>query len=73
MKLWQKDITLDQQIEQFTIGKDQELDLQLASFDVLGSLAHIQMLEKIGETFSITIPEAFFIITFSTLISCNLL
>lgn len=47
MKLWQKDITLDQQIEQFTIGKDQELDLQLASFDVLGSLAHIQMLEKI--------------------------
>ncbi len=48
MKLWQKDFNLNKTIETFTIGKDQELDLQLAKFDVQGSLAHIQMLEKIG-------------------------
>ncbi len=51
-KLWQKG-TLDnsglaQQVEAFTVGKDRELDLQLAPFDVLGSLAHIQMLAENG-------------------------
>jgi len=48
MKLWQKDFTNPAQVEQFTLGKDRELDLQLAAYDVLGSLAHTQMLNKIG-------------------------
>jgi argininosuccinate lyase len=48
MKLWQKDYPLNQKIENFTVGKDRELDLYLAEFDVLGSLAHTQMLQTIG-------------------------
>lgn len=48
MKLWQKNYTVDQQIEQFTVGQDRELDLYLALYDIQGSLAHVQMLEKIG-------------------------
>ncbi|MDX5481097.1 MAG: argininosuccinate lyase [Hymenobacteraceae bacterium] len=48
MKLWQKNTTTAAEIERFTVGKDPELDMQLARFDVLGSLAHTQMLESIG-------------------------
>ncbi|MEZ4946318.1 MAG: argininosuccinate lyase [Cyclobacteriaceae bacterium] len=48
MKLWQKDKDALNEVSQFTIGKDNELDLFLARFDVMGSLAHIQMLESIG-------------------------
>ncbi|WP_461629417.1 argininosuccinate lyase [Labilibaculum euxinus] len=48
MKLWDKGVKVDKKIEQFTVGMDRELDLQLAAFDVLGSLAHIEMLESIG-------------------------
>src|SRR5687767_121902 len=48
MKLWQKDKTSLKEVERFTIGKDQEMDMMLAPFDVLGSLAHITMLESIG-------------------------
>lgn len=48
MKLWQKDKDSLQEVTRFTVGKDREMDLHLASFDVLGSLAHIQMLETIG-------------------------
>jgi argininosuccinate lyase len=48
MKIWQKDKTSLYEVEQFTVGKDRELDLHLAPFDVLGSLAHIQMLESVG-------------------------
>lgn len=48
MKLWDKGVKVDKKIEQFTVGKDRELDLQLAAFDVLGSLAHIEMLQSIG-------------------------
>ena len=47
-KLWEKEISVDQRIEKFTVGKDRELDLQLAAFDVIGSMAHIKMLNKIG-------------------------
>lgn len=47
-KLWEKSTTVDRDIERFTIGKDQEMDLYLAKFDVLGSMAHITMLESIG-------------------------
>jgi len=48
MKLWQKDKDSLQEVTRFTVGKDREMDMHLASFDVLGSLAHIQMLETIG-------------------------
>ncbi|MFD1187251.1 argininosuccinate lyase [Pontibacter rugosus] len=48
MKLWQKSTAVAAEIEKFTVGRDAELDLQLARFDVLGSLAHIQMLQSIG-------------------------
>ncbi len=48
MKLWQKNKDSLQEVTRFTVGKDREMDLHLASFDVLGSLAHIQMLETIG-------------------------
>jgi argininosuccinate lyase len=48
MKLWQKDKTALKEVEKFTVGNDRELDLHLAPFDVLGSLAHITMLESIG-------------------------
>ena len=39
---------MTQEIEKFTIGKDREMDLYLAKYDVLGSMAHITMLESIG-------------------------
>lgn len=48
MKLWQKDKQVEKSVETFTVGRDRELDEQLAAFDVLGSLAHTQMLESIG-------------------------
>ncbi len=48
MKLWEKGTKINELIESFTIGKDREMDFFLAKFDVVGSLAHIQMLESIG-------------------------
>ncbi|CAG5012922.1 Argininosuccinate lyase [Dyadobacter sp. CECT 9275] len=49
MKLWQKENTVtSEKIERFTVGRDREMDLNLAEFDVLGNLAHAQMLESIG-------------------------
>lgn len=48
MKIWQKNVDVNKDIETFTVGKDRELDLQMAAFDVLGSLAHVEMLESIG-------------------------
>ncbi|MDO7744039.1 MAG: lyase family protein, partial [Pedobacter sp.] len=48
MKIWQKNIEVNKDIESFTVGRDRELDLQMAAFDVLGSLAHVEMLESIG-------------------------
>ncbi|MFY0697417.1 MAG: argininosuccinate lyase [Balneola sp.] len=47
-KLWQKGIKTDQFIEEFTVGKDRELDLELAKHDVRGTIAHITMLESVG-------------------------
>ncbi|NOS93513.1 MAG: argininosuccinate lyase [Cyclobacteriaceae bacterium] len=47
MKLWQKNTDSSKEVTRFTVGKDREMDLYLASFDVLGSLAHIRMLESI--------------------------
>ncbi|MCP4522249.1 MAG: argininosuccinate lyase [Cytophagales bacterium] len=46
-KLWQKAFTTAERIEEFTVGNDAQLDMQLAEFDVLGSLAHIEMLTSI--------------------------
>ncbi|ANH83592.1 argininosuccinate lyase [Niabella ginsenosidivorans] len=48
MKLWKKNTDSLKEVETFTVGKDREMDLYLAPFDVLGSLAHIQMLESVG-------------------------
>lgn len=48
MKLWQKDKTALAEVEKFTVGNDRELDIYLAPFDVLGSLAHIKMLQSVG-------------------------
>ena len=48
MKLWQKDKDSRNEVTQFTTGKDRELDVYLAGYDVLGSLAHITMLNSIG-------------------------
>ncbi|MGY4537746.1 argininosuccinate lyase [Mucilaginibacter sp. UYNi724] len=47
-KLWQKTTNVDKLVENFTVGRDRELDRQMAAFDVLGSLAHTKMLESIG-------------------------
>ena len=48
MKLWEKSTQIDKEIERFTIGRDREMDLYLAPYDVMGSMAHITMLESIG-------------------------
>lgn len=48
MKIWQKNISVNELVENFTVGRDRKFDLQLAAFDVLGSLAHTQMLKSIG-------------------------
>jgi argininosuccinate lyase len=48
MKLWEKGIPTDKQIEHFTVGNDRELDLVLAKYDALGSIAHAKMLGQIG-------------------------
>jgi argininosuccinate lyase len=47
-KLWDKNTQTDQDIERFTVGRDREMDLYLAKYDVLGSMAHATMLESIG-------------------------
>ena len=47
-KLWEKNTQVNKRIEDFTVGKDRELDLYLAKYDVLGSMAHITMLQEIG-------------------------
>lgn len=47
-KLWEKNIQVDHEVDLFTVGKDREMDLYLAPYDVLGSMAHITMLESIG-------------------------
>ncbi|MDH8702104.1 argininosuccinate lyase [Dysgonomonadaceae bacterium PH5-43] len=48
MKLWQKNIQVDKEVERFTVGKDREMDIYLAKSDILGSMAHTTMLESIG-------------------------
>lgn len=47
-KLWEKNVKVDHDVEAYTVGLDREMDLYLAPFDVLGSMAHITMLQSIG-------------------------
>jgi len=60
-KLWEKSTQVNKNIERFTIGHDKELDLLLAKYDVLGSIAHIIMLESIGliskDELNVLLPE----------------
>lgn len=48
MKLWEKNVQVNKEIDRFTVGRDREMDLHLATYDVIGSMAHITMLESIG-------------------------
>jgi argininosuccinate lyase len=48
MKLWDKGITIDDQIEKFTVGNDREIDIHIAKYDVQASRAHAKMLESVG-------------------------
>lgn len=47
-KLWEKNVQVNEEIDRFTVGRDREMDLYLAEHDVIGSMAHITMLESIG-------------------------
>ncbi len=47
-KLWEKNVTVNTDVEAYTVGRDREMDMYLARFDVLGSLAHITMLQSVG-------------------------
>jgi len=57
MKLWQKNTESLKEVETFTVGKDRELDLFLAPYDVLGSLAHIKMLNSVGLLNNVELTE----------------
>lgn len=46
-KLWEKNVQVNAEIDRFTVGRDREMDMYLAKYDVLGSMAHITMLESI--------------------------
>ncbi len=48
MKLWDKGISIDKKIEQFTVGNDREIDIHIAKYDVIASVAHAKMLQSIG-------------------------
>jgi argininosuccinate lyase len=48
MKLWEKGISIDKKIEQFTVGNDREIDIYIAKYDVIASRAHAKMLQSIG-------------------------
>ncbi|MBP5219616.1 MAG: argininosuccinate lyase [Bacteroidaceae bacterium] len=56
-KLWEKNVQVNEEIEKFTVGRDREMDLYLAKYDVLGSMAHITMLESIGLLGSDELPK----------------
>ena len=60
-KIWDKGFDNDALIDRFTVGKDRELDLLLAPYDILGSIAHTTMLEEVGllssEDLAVLLPE----------------
>ena len=47
-KLWDKGFKEDERIDAFTVGNDRELDHELAPYDIMGTMAHITMLESVG-------------------------
>jgi len=57
MKLWDKGTAVNSLIESFTVGKDRELDLYLAKYDVLGSIAHAKMLQSINLLTSVELEQ----------------
>ena len=61
MKLWDKGTSVDNKIEEFSVGKDRELDVELAPFDILGTMAHITMLKKVdllsADDLALLLPE----------------
>ena len=60
-KLWDKGYDEDARIDAFTVGRDRELDLELAPYDILGTMAHISMLQSVGllskDEFDVLLPE----------------
>ena len=56
MKLWDKGTPVNKAIEKFTVGRDRELDLYLAQYDILGSIAHVKMLGSAGLLSSEELP-----------------
>lgn len=60
-KLWDKGFNVNEKIDSFTVGKDREMDLLLAPYDVQGTMAHITMLESVGllspEELAVLLPE----------------
>ncbi len=57
MKLWSKGFEINKEIERFTVGRDREMDLYLAKYDVMGSMAHITMLNSIGLIANDELPQ----------------
>ena len=57
MKLWDKGTSVNSLVENFTVGKDREMDLYLAKFDVLGSIAHAKMLQSINLLTKVELAE----------------
>ncbi|MFV0564313.1 MAG: argininosuccinate lyase [Flavobacteriaceae bacterium] len=57
MKLWDKGISIDKKIEQFTVGNDREVDMHIAKYDVIASKAHAKMLHEIGILTSIELEQ----------------
>jgi len=48
MKTWDKGYSLNENVENFTLGQDPEMDLILAPYDILGSIAHVKMLQSVS-------------------------
>lgn len=48
LKLWEKTVQVNHDVESYTVGRDRDMDMYLAPYDVLGSIAHVKMLNSIG-------------------------
>ena len=58
-KLWDKGFKEDERIDAFTVGNDRELDHELAPYDIMGTMAHITMLNSIGLISDDELPQLF--------------
>ncbi len=56
-KLWEKNYEVEHEIDRFTVGRDREMDMYLVPFDIMGSMAHVTMLESIGLISSTELPQ----------------